>query len=662
MERTVTANAREGGKAARQDDSLTMRRERWSTGAGDRIGRPDTPQDRLALLVVLAAIVGWIVVAILDGGYDTGRPGSGDGGTGLLVAVTGAALLAAIALLIRPARMTRTAWGGVAAGAGFLIWSALSMRWAPGPDLAWLSTTRVAAAFAALVIGFGVARAVRDPFALFAKALAIAAGVIVTAALLSRVVPTVLGDEIERPRLAWGIGAPNALAFVAVAMFPGVALALASRRKGERAVATAALTIMLTVVALTQSRTGLISLALMVTLVLMLQPHRPRVLAALVASLVSVVPVVVFGYINPTLTHEAYLAAPGDRIGAGLVLGLLVVLAVICAIVLETALRIPMARVDRALFARGRRRRLIIAVGCAAVAVGIGVIAVQERPVGDGANRLASFDPNNRGEWWRQAREAAIDEPVLGHGAGSFPYIHLRERTVDEASLQVRDPHQIVLGTLAELGLVGLLLAVAGVVATGAVVRRLGVRTAPAVAVLAVFLVHSQLDYTWAIPATMMIGLAAAGVILGADHRGDSRRAPAARRRLIGSVALPVIAVVWISATVFWSGQRLVNTAILQGIRGEWSQSVETAVRAADRNPVSVQGLLQEARARVELGDRRGAVRATAEAVKRQPDSPIAWNCRARVTTGAAQQAALAELQRLNPLAREWTVACRPDW
>ena len=640
-----------------------MRRER-PDGVRYRIGQDDAPQDVLSRVLVAAAVVGWVVVVALGGGHDIGRPGVGDGPAGLLLAVTGASLVAAVALLVRPGRLSGVTWTGMGAMAAYVAWSAMSILWAPGPDLAWLSTNRMAAALSAGVIGVGLARVLRDPMATFAKALAVAAGVVVAPALASRIVPTLLAPTVEPPRLAWGIGAPNALALVAVLALPGAALALASERAVVRIAARSAITGSLLVIAMTQSRTGLISLVLMLVLVATLMPHRPRTIAAIAAAVVAVVPPVIFAYTNPAFTRESVLAPAGTRVAEGLVFGVLVLAALVSAVVLAPAPEVVMVRLDRAVLASHGRRRAVVLAGVAVVAAGAVALVMRGAPVGGGADRLVSVDSNNRTEWWRQAWAAFREQPVAGHGAGSFPYIHLSQRTADIPALQARDPHQLVLGVASELGLVGLALLAVVLAATGVAVRRLGVRrTAPALSVLVVVLVHSQLDETWAIPAASMVAAAAAGVILGRMPSVPAADVPR-RRVMIGAAAVPVVAALWVSAIVYWSGQSLVQRAIEKGDRGDWVASRDLARRAAERNPLSIQGLLQEALARHELHDATGAARVAAAATGRQPDSPLAWSCRAALTTGAAQRAAKAEIRRLSP-AWDFSVSkvgCNSGW
>src|SRR5439155_1749172 len=67
-------------------------------------------------------------------------------------------------------------------------------------------------------------------------------------------------------------------------------------------------------------------------------------------------------------------------------------------------------------------------------------------------SRLLSTNSGNRVQWWGEALGAWSDRPLAGHGAGSFPALHLQYR---HNRLPVRQPHDAPLEFLAETGLVG---------------------------------------------------------------------------------------------------------------------------------------------------------------------------------------------------------------
>ena len=107
------------------------------------------------------------------------------------------------------------------------------------------------------------------------------------------------------------------------------------------------------------------------------------------------------------------------------------------------------------------------------------------------ASRLDDLG-SNRYDYWDVALDAWADDPLRGSGTAGFRVDWLRDREIDEP---VRDAHSLYLETLAELGIVGLLLLglfVGGVAAAAvAAVRRERELVTGAVAGLSLFAVHA---------------------------------------------------------------------------------------------------------------------------------------------------------------------------
>ncbi|MGH2744452.1 MAG: O-antigen ligase family protein, partial [Thermoleophilaceae bacterium] len=139
--------------------------------------------------------------------------------------------------------------------------------------------------------------------------------------------------------------------------------------------------------------------------------------------------------------------------------------------------------------------------------------------------RLRSVD-SNRYAYWRVALGTFAAHPLHGIGSGGFVVDWLQEREVVDPT---REPHSLYLGTLAELGLVGLaaLLAFLGGVAAAA--RRLwradpGLAAGP-VAALAVWAVHAGIDWDWEMPAVTLVALALAAALVAWSERPAATRA-----------------------------------------------------------------------------------------------------------------------------------------
>ena len=156
-----------------------------------------------------------------------------------------------------------------------------------------------------------------------------------------------------------------------------------------------------------------------------------------------------------------------------------------------------------------------------------GVIDRNQEPTnpafGATAQRLSSSG-SHRYAYWRVALETFADDPAAGIGAGGFQVAWLERRDLDES---VRDAHSLPLETAAELGVVGLVflvLLIAGVVVA---VRRVGISdpalAAGPAAALAVWAAHASIDWDWEMPAVTLVAAVLAGVLLARGyHRAPS--------------------------------------------------------------------------------------------------------------------------------------------
>ena len=136
------------------------------------------------------------------------------------------------------------------------------------------------------------------------------------------------------------------------------------------------------------------------------------------------------------------------------------------------------------------RRRLVAAAVIVVAAAALTVLLV-DTPASMG----------DRADYWHVARSVVSAHPLAGTGAGTFVAEYAR-------TPPAHDAHSFYLQAFAELGVVGLLLAVALVaVPLGLAVWR-GL-AAPA-AGLAVFALHAGIDWDWQLPAVTIAALALA--------------------------------------------------------------------------------------------------------------------------------------------------------
>ncbi|MGE4032482.1 MAG: O-antigen ligase family protein [Thermoleophilia bacterium] len=646
-----------------------------SSGA-PQAGQPAGPGAGAArgpVVAGVAALVGWALLATGGGGID---PGDGLGGPGpraaFLALLLGAPLAGAVAVMAwdRRALRARPSLLAIGALAGLTAWSALSITWAAGPDLAWIDANRLAIGLCALVIGAGLGALVpRAPLAL-GLGLTAAAALPVAIALLTKVLPEWLGADADLARLSAPLGYWNALAMVAVAAAPG-AVWLAGGRLPWRwglPVAAGALVLVILTTLLTYSRGGVLALAMAVSVTMAFTPARGRALAALGAAVLGAGLPAVHALTDPVLTEDG---VPVDvRSGAALGLGWRIVVGVALAALLAPGI-VALGR--RTGLDPRRAGRAALAALVAVVVVGVVVVAAVPSARGWADERVGEFrgdtgdavanDPgrlvntagNQRRGWWGESWRAFLDAPIAGQGAGGFTLVHLQERRTGDDSLQTREAHGILPGVLSGTGIVGLLLlAVFAVAVVWGVLRAATGRAPPEIglplAIIAAFVLQAAVDFSWQIPALTVPALAAVGVLLAAASPG---REPAARPRPGGLAAGALVALVLVgvvsAALPWWSAQR-----VLAGEDALADRRPETALRLAQdaraANPLSPRPLFLMARAYTDLGRPARALGAYRAATDLQPDNPATWRALA-VFLGPDRRAAAAwaEVLRLDP-------------
>jgi hypothetical protein len=211
-----------------------------------------------------------------------------------------------------------------------------------------------------------------------------------------------------------------------------------------------------------------------------------------------------------------------ERDGA-IVLGLTLLIVLVALGAQWKLLRVPVPGVWRL-----PRRAPVIVAGVIAAGLAVAIVAgakENSKHLSVGANRLETLQ-SNRYAYWSVAWRAFRDEPIRGVGAGGWAVYWTRYRKIDEFA---SDAHSLPLQTMAELGLVGLLMLgvlVGGGVATGAqALERAPALAAGPVSATVVYAVHAPLDWDWQMPALTLFALLLLGSLISlADHpaQGES--------------------------------------------------------------------------------------------------------------------------------------------
>jgi hypothetical protein len=237
---------------------------------------------------------------------------------------------------------------------------------------------------------------------------------------------------------------------------------------------------------------------------------------------------------------------------------------------------------------------------------------------------------------------------VLGSGAGTFERWWLENRDVP---LKVRDAHSLYVETLAELGPIGLVALLAVIVTpfAAAVRARRSPLVAPALAGFVAVVVHAGIDWDWEVPATIIVGLTCAGVLLLAHGAEGTRRwALGAGPR---AACLAVIAALTALSFVTLTSNRYLGQASAALDRSDTAGAARDARRAERWAPWSTDALERQAEAALSEGSPEPARRLYREAIAKDSGDWELWLGLALASEGDARRRALDRASSLNPLA-----------
>ena len=401
------------------------------------------------------------------------------------------------------------------------IWTGVSIVWAPLSDPATDSFVRLLLYLGALIAAAALL-AERHAARWVEPVLALGATIVIGYALAGRLLPELIElaasrkafGRLEQPITYWN--AEGALAAFGLVLAARLA-ADSARPVALRATAAAAAPLLGLGVYLTYSR-GAIAAAIVGLLVLLAAaPTRAQLWAAGSAFASGLVISACAALFPAVASLDGGPDARSDQ-GAVVLVLLLLVMAAAGALQAwrqrsgrDTSVRLGSARRLPALAAAVAALCLL-----ALVAGGIAERGSAEQDARRGVSRLTSID-SSRYDYWRVGLNAWTDAPLRGLGAGAFRVEWLRERPVEEGSLEV---HSLPLEMPIELGLVGvvgLALLVGGVAVSSRRALRAGAPLAPGLTAAAtVFLLHASIDWDWQIPAVALPALIAAGALVAA--------------------------------------------------------------------------------------------------------------------------------------------------
>ena len=627
--------------------------------------------------LLIGAVLAWVAF-YARGGLNLSRM------TTVEIALTiGAALVAAAAVLL--ARDRRPGYGSWAVGLllTFSALTALSTVWSVQPDASWQDAARMLAYSAFFAGAVALARAAADRWPAVLGGVILAAVAVCGWALLTKVFPDQLDATDVYARLRAPYSYWNAIGLTA-AMGAIACLWLGARRTGHaalNALAYPAFGLMLLTLMLAYSRGALVALGVGVVLWLTLVPLRLRGAALLVAAAIAAGAVVAWDFSRHGLSSDS--VALTERTAAGHQLGVLILVMLIAlasagfAIAFMTGRRPPTAATRR------RAGAVLLSLLALALVASVTALATSHRGLDGSISHAvrsltdphASVPPNTpgrltavasvRARYWNEALKVFQAHPAVGAGAEGYATARLRYRT---ETLDVRHAHGYIVQTLADLGVVGLVLTLA---LLGAWMAAAGRATHPfnrrwsggwrqprwrrdvlpytpervgmltLLTVVVVFGVHSFVDWTWYVPGNACVALLCAGWLAGRGTLAPAASPPAGHGAAVvpggwsklraeplrAAVAGSAIVAALLAAWAQWQPQRSVDssqhalTLLARDPRG----AEDAAKAAVSRDPLSAQALFTLATIQHATG-RTALARATLQrAVRLQPSNPQTW-------------------------------------
>jgi hypothetical protein len=639
----------------------------------------DRDWEGLATWLLAAALV--VYLALENGGYDP-IPRDQIG-----VAVWWALLLGvAVEALPVPGR-TRAALAALGLLLGFAVWTALSLGWTQSAERTATELARVAAYLGVFALGICLVTRRRDGARRVLDG--VTAGLALVAALgvlsrlhmawfpadeLGKALP---GIEIER-RLAYPLGYSSAIGALAGMTLPLLLAATASARTlAVRALAAAAFPLAGLALYLSTSGTGAAVAAVALLAFLALSPDRLPKLLTLVAGAGGAALLAAAVHSREALSRGLPSAA-AERQGTEVIwiaLG-------VCAAVALVQVGIVLAgrRLGRPGLVRiGRAEALIATAAVIVVAIPVALAAGLPHEASHrwetfksrsgeagGSPSSSSSILNVSGSGRYQFWEAAVDEsktaPWQGTGPGTFEFWWARHGY----NGFVRNAHSLYLESLGELGIPGLALIAAFVLAVLGIGAVRSLRAPPgerlvlaaATAAAAGFATAAALDWVWqlavlAVAFVLLAAVSVSGYSLPEPTRRRRRSKRRNRNRLqrAGVVALAAAALVAIWFPL--RGATALRQSQADAAGGNLAAAFQQARDAADAQPYAASPVLQQALLLERRGRLAAAAPEAASATRKEGENWRTWTILARIEAERGRVgpalSAYRRAQALNP-------------
>jgi hypothetical protein len=622
------------------------------------------------------ALVGTVVLylAVDGGGYDLVVRSQ------VAIVVWWIVLVGAAWGLLPAGRWTRTAWISLGLFAGFVAWTALAATWSMSSERSLEELSRVACYFGLLLLGITIHRDRERAVRHTVNAVAAAVVVVACLALASRVRPDlfVASDQTAsflpgtEGRLGWPLNYWNALAaLLAIGLPLLLAIATSARTLAAQAVAAGAIPIVTLCGYLTFSRGGAVAAGAGLLAFLVLSPERVGKLAtAFVTAAGS--GVLILAAVHRAAIEHGLTSAAARHQGDTLLIAIVLVCAGVALAQTGVGLAVRHGTPPRWLTVTPQRAGgllLAAAAACLVVALLAGAPArishawqdfKHPRAAAlhqDSIARFGTVSGNGRYDYWKVAIKATDKRLLGGSGAGTFQLLWTPRAPYYS---YVQNAHSLYVETLAEAGLVGVvLLAAFFACVLGAAIRlavrsrdQSGVRAAGLTGALIAFCVAAAFDWIWQVPALPAAFLLLAAAVLAPRSRSGPRPAgrPSLRVRL-GLIAIAIASLFAIAIPLATVSSVRESQAAVAG--GDPAQALADARAAVALEPGAASPQIQLALVLELRGDTSDALAAAQSATSDEPANWSAWLIVSRLEAEAGRPAAaLAAYRRsrsLNP-------------
>ena len=620
----------------------------------------------------------------------------------IILTLGAGAIVAAAVILTPPGKRVYGLWP-VGLLLTFAALSALSVVWSAQPDASWQNAGLMFTYSAVFGAAVALARAAPDRWPAVLGGVTLAAVVVCGYALLTKIFPASLDAHDIYARLQAPYGYWNATGLTAAMGVIGC-MWLGARRAGHAllsALAYPAMGLLLLTLMLAYSRGALVAAALGLTLWFAVVPLRLRGAAVLLTGAAGAGLVVAWDFSKHALSTDS-VALPA-RVIAGHQLGVLLVAMLLLLAIAGVAIGFSTGRHAPSRVTRRRAGAVLLSILVLGVIAFAGALAASHRGLSGSishgfhslTNPHAAVPPNTpgrltaigsvRARYWNEALKVFQAHPVLGAGARSYGTARLRYRTED---LEANDAHGFVVQTLADLGLVGLAIALALLAAWMAAagrsthpfnrrwrrwgeLRRTGwqsfgwraIRNPPApsasesdrskigqritysperigmlsmLCLVVSFGIHSTVDWTWFVPGDACVALLCAGWLAGRGPlQATAGSAPPKLRlqslRELGPLRMSIAAAAVIAALLAvwaqWQPQRSADASqeALALSASDPGAARSAAQDAVDYDPLSAEALFTLSTIQQHAGQSALARSTLVRAVHLQPSNPQTW-------------------------------------